>query len=36
MDTYHITKTENVWSLVKEGAQRASKKATNKAEITSQ
>ena len=35
MDTYHITKTEKLWELVKEGAQRASKTATTKAEITS-
>lgn len=34
MDTYHITKTEKLWELVKEGAQRASKTATTKAEIT--
>lgn len=34
MDNYHITKKENTWELVKEGAQRASKTATTKAEIT--
>ena len=34
MDNYHITKKENVWELVKEGAQRASKTASTKAEIT--
>ncbi|WP_426619599.1 DUF2188 domain-containing protein [Pseudomonas rustica] len=34
MDNYHITKKENAWELVKEGAQRASKTASTKAEIT--
>lgn len=33
MDNYHITKKDNVWSLEKEGAQRASKTASTKAEI---
>jgi hypothetical protein len=34
MDNYHINKTEKLWELVKEGAQRASKTASTKAEIT--
>ena len=34
MDNYHITKSEKLWTLVKEGAQRASKTAATKAEIT--
>lgn len=34
MDNYHIKKTEKLWELVKEGAQRASKAASTKAEIT--
>lgn len=34
MDNYHITKKENAWELVKEGAQRASETASTKAEIT--
>jgi hypothetical protein len=34
MDNYHIRKTEKFWELVKEGAQRASKTASTKAEIT--
>ena len=34
MDNYHITKTAGTWALVKEGAQRASKTAATKAEIT--
>lgn len=34
MDNYHIKKTEKLWELVKEGAQRASKTASTKAEIT--
>ena len=34
MDNYHITKKESAWELVKEGAQRASKTAPTKAEIT--
>lgn len=34
MNNYHITKTDKLWALVKEGAQRASKTAATKAEIT--
>ncbi|MXI49847.1 DUF2188 domain-containing protein [Pseudomonas moraviensis] len=34
MDYYHIKKTETLWELVKEGAQRASRTASTKAEIT--
>jgi hypothetical protein len=34
MDNYHITKTDKFWALTKEGAQRASKTASTKAEIT--
>jgi hypothetical protein len=34
MDNYHITKTDKLWALTKEGAQRASKTASTKAEIT--
>jgi hypothetical protein len=34
MDNYHIKKAEKLWELIKEGAQRASKSATTKAEIT--
>ncbi|WP_080770613.1 DUF2188 domain-containing protein [Pseudomonas fluorescens] len=34
MDNYHIKKKEKLWELVKEGAQRASKTASTKAEIT--
>ena len=34
MDTYHITKTDKGWALTKQGAQRASKSADTKAEIT--
>jgi hypothetical protein len=34
MDNYHITKTDKGWALTKEGAQRASKAASTKAEIT--
>ena len=34
MDNYHIKKAEQLWELVKEGAQRASKTASTKAEIT--
>lgn len=34
MDNYHITKSDNGWELKKEGAARASKTATTKAEIT--
>lgn len=34
MDNYHIKKAEKLWELVKEGAQRASKTASTKAEIT--
>lgn len=34
MDNYHITKSDKLWALVKEGAQRASKTADTKAEIT--
>jgi hypothetical protein len=33
MDNYHITPAENGWALKKEGAGRASKTATTKAEI---
>ena len=33
MDNYHITKTDNGWSLKKQGADRASKTASTKAEI---
>ncbi|EIK93326.1 hypothetical protein PMM47T1_27444 [Pseudomonas sp. M47T1] len=35
MDNYHITKTEKGWVLTKQGAARASKTASTKAEITS-
>lgn len=34
MDNYHINKNQQRWELVKEGAQRASKTAATKAEIT--
>ncbi|QXI20125.1 DUF2188 domain-containing protein [Pseudomonas iranensis] len=34
MDNYHIKKAEDLWELIKEGAQRASKTASTKAEIT--
>lgn len=34
MDNYHIKKAEELWELIKEGAQRASKSASTKAEIT--
>ena len=34
MENYHITKADKNWMLVKEGAQRASKTAHTKAEIT--
>lgn len=34
MENCHITKKENAWELVKEGAQRASKTASTKAEVT--
>lgn len=34
MDNYHISKNQQRWELVKEGAQRASKTASTKAEIT--
>lgn len=33
MDNYHITKIDKLWALTKEGAQRASKTASTKAEI---
>ncbi|RRV10319.1 DUF2188 domain-containing protein [Pseudomonas sp. v388] len=33
MDNYHITKSDNGWQLKKEGAARASKTATTKAQI---
>lgn len=33
MDNYHITPTKNGWALKKQGAERASKTATTKAEI---
>lgn len=33
MDNYHISKSENGWDLNKEGATRASKSASTKAEI---
>ena len=34
MDNSHITKNDKLWALTKEGAQRASKTASTKAEIT--
>lgn len=34
MENYHITKTDKGWALTKQGAERASKTATTKAEIT--
>jgi hypothetical protein len=34
MDNYHITKNDRGWALTKQGAERASKTATTKAEIT--
>lgn len=34
MDNFHITKNDKLWALTKEGAQRASKTASTKAEIT--
>ena len=33
MDNYHITKKDKGWALTKQGAERASKTATTKAEI---
>lgn len=33
MDDFHITPTENGWALKKQGAERASKTASTKAEI---
>jgi hypothetical protein len=33
MDNYHITKSDAGWALKKQGAQRASKTASTKAEI---
>lgn len=33
MENYHITKSDNGWDLKKEGAARASKSASTKAEI---
>lgn len=33
MDNYHITKSDDHWSLVKQGAERPSKTAATKAEI---
>jgi hypothetical protein len=36
MDNYHITSTDAGWELKKEGAARASKTASTKAEITRQ
>lgn len=33
MDNYHIKKAEKLWALVREGAQRASKTASTKAEV---
>ena len=33
MENYHISKSENGWELKKEGASRASKTASTKAEI---
>jgi hypothetical protein len=33
MDNYHINKNGQLWTLVKEGAQRPSKSASTKAEI---
>ncbi|RRV10556.1 DUF2188 domain-containing protein [Pseudomonas sp. v388] len=35
MDNYQITKTDKGWALTKQGAGRASKTASTKAEITS-
>lgn len=34
MDNYHITKNDKGWALTKQGAERASKTAATKAEIT--
>jgi hypothetical protein len=34
MDNYHITKNDKGWALTKQGAERASKTATKKTEIT--
>jgi hypothetical protein len=34
MDSYHITKTDKGWALIKQGAERASKTAATKAEIS--
>lgn len=34
MDNYHITKNDKGWVLTKQGAERASKTAATKAEIT--
>lgn len=34
MENYHIIKTDNGWALTKQGAERASKTAATKAEIT--
>jgi hypothetical protein len=34
MDSYHITKNGQLWTLVKEGAQHPSKSASTKSEIT--
>lgn len=36
MDNYHVTHTGKQWALKKEGAQRASKTAETKSEITQQ
>lgn len=33
MDNYHITKSDNGWTLKKQGADRASKRAATKAEL---
>jgi len=34
MDNYHITKNDKGWALTRQGAERASKTAATKAEIT--
>ena len=34
MDNYHITKIDKGWALTRQGAERASKTAATKAEIT--
>lgn len=35
VENYHVNKTEGGWELIKEGAQRASKTASTKAEMVS-